>query len=272
MWKRRGARCSSSSRYSCKQHFVLNFSNLEVYINNQQTYISIGLYAHKSYISNNFTRPSLNTNGGLHCEAYVFEEFPDEILEALLPERFFTKKMKMFSRPDGFLFFGKLGFDFFSTSEWLYPNLKIRLRLIGARPISYMTSDNSNVRPGIDDCSLYTHRIAPRDGNHMEKNDRFACAPVEFNCRETLVKTFIDHTEEFQFIQEIFSNNAPVCRFAFAMNTNSAFNGSYPENPFWFQQFDFRQIGSFRGGQPGVRFDCAFKCSLYITTMKAMNF
>ena len=30
------------------------FSNVEVYINNQQNYNSNGLYAHKSYISNNF--------------------------------------------------------------------------------------------------------------------------------------------------------------------------------------------------------------------------
>ena len=30
------------------------FSNVEVYINNQQFYNSNGLYAHKSYISNNF--------------------------------------------------------------------------------------------------------------------------------------------------------------------------------------------------------------------------
>ena len=30
------------------------FSNMEVYINNQQIYNSNGLYAHKSYISNNF--------------------------------------------------------------------------------------------------------------------------------------------------------------------------------------------------------------------------
>ena len=30
------------------------FSNVEVYINNQQIYKSNGLYAHKSYISNNF--------------------------------------------------------------------------------------------------------------------------------------------------------------------------------------------------------------------------
>ena len=31
------------------------FSNVEVYINNQEIYNSNGLYAHKSYISNNFT-------------------------------------------------------------------------------------------------------------------------------------------------------------------------------------------------------------------------
>ena len=38
-----------------------NFSNVEVYINNQQIYHSNGLYAHKSYTSNNFKWPSLNT-------------------------------------------------------------------------------------------------------------------------------------------------------------------------------------------------------------------
>ena len=35
-----------------KMHSI--FSNVEVYINNQQIYNSNGLYAHKSYISNNF--------------------------------------------------------------------------------------------------------------------------------------------------------------------------------------------------------------------------
>ena len=106
------------------------FSNVEVYINNQQIYNSNGLYAHKSYISNNFKRAISEYKGVLHCEGYDYEEFPNEIMEAPLAEPFFTRRMKMLSRLDGFMLYGKLGVDFFSTSELLYPNMKVRLRLI----------------------------------------------------------------------------------------------------------------------------------------------
>ena len=44
------------------------FSNVEVYINNQQIYNSNGLYAHKSYISNNFKGAITEYKGVLHCE------------------------------------------------------------------------------------------------------------------------------------------------------------------------------------------------------------
>ena len=45
------------------------FSIVEVYINNQQIYNSNGLYAHKSYISNNFKAAISDYKGVLHCEA-----------------------------------------------------------------------------------------------------------------------------------------------------------------------------------------------------------
>ena len=102
--------------------------------------------------------------------------------------------------------------------------------------------------------------------------DMLAYTPVEFNYLETLAKTFIIHARQNQFIQENIFNNAPVRRIALAMNTNSAFTGSYTENPIWYQQFDLRQIRILRGGQPIVDFDAADNCRLYVTTMKAMNF
>ena len=60
------------------------FSNVEVYINNQQNYNSNGLYAHKSYNSNNFKGAISEYNGVLHCEGYDYEESPDEMMEAPL--------------------------------------------------------------------------------------------------------------------------------------------------------------------------------------------
>ena len=99
-----------------------------------------------------------------------------------------------------------------------------------------------------------------------------AYAPVEYKYLETLAKTFILIAGQNQFVQENFFNNAPICPVAIAMNKNSAFTGSVTENPFWYRQFDLRQIRILRGGQPIVAFDTADNCCLYVTTMKAMNF
>ena len=180
--------------------------------------------------------------------------------------------MKLLSRHDGFMLYGIMGFDFFSTSELLYPNMKIRLRLIKARPSFYMISDNPNVSLGIGDCSLYTRPIALRDDYHKERMDMLAYAPVEYNYMETLAKTFIIPARQNHFLQESTFNNAPIRRVAIAMNTKSTFTGSFTENPFWYQQSDLRQIRKFRGGQPLVDFDTADNCRLYVTTMKAINF
>ena len=178
----------------------------------------------------------------------------------------------MLNRPDGFMLYDKLGVEFSSTSELLYPNMKIRLRLIIARPNFYMISDNPNVSPGVVDCSLYSRRIVLKDDYHKKRLDMLAYTPVEFNYLETLAKTSIIPSRQKQFTRENIFKNAPVCRSAIATNTNSAFTGSYPENPFWYQQTDLRQSRKLRGGRPIVDFDAADNCRLYVTTMKAMNF
>ena len=158
-------------------------------------------------------------------------------MEAPLSEPFFTRRMKMLSGPDGFMLYGKLGAEFFSISELLYPNIKIRQRLIRARPNFYMISDNPNVSLGIVDCSLYTRRIALKADYQKKRMDMLAYTPVEFNHLGTLAKTFIIPARQNQFIQENIFNNAPVRGIAMAMNTNCAFTRSYTENQFWYQQF-----------------------------------
>ena len=77
-----------------------------------------------------------------------------------------------------------------------------------------MISNNSNVCLGIIDCSLYTRRIALKDAYHKKRVDLLAHILVEFNCLETLAKTFINPPRQNQFIRENFSNNTPVRQIA----------------------------------------------------------
>ena len=157
-----------------------------MYLNNQETFKFNGLYAHKSYISNNFKRAISEYKGVVHCEVYEYEESTDEIMEDLFSEPFFTKRMKLLSRTDGFMLNGNLGVDFFSTSDLLYSNMITRLRLIRARPHFYMISDDPFVSLGIVDCSFYTRRMALKDVYHEKRMDMLAYNQVEFNYLETL--------------------------------------------------------------------------------------
>ena len=124
------------------------FSNAELYINNHQIYNSNGLYAHKPHISNNSKKKTLpHYKGVLHCERYDYDENPEDLHEG----PFLTRRMNMYRRPDGFILYGRLGIDFLTTSELPYPNIKVRIRLIRARPNFYMIRENSNVSFGIVD-------------------------------------------------------------------------------------------------------------------------
>ena len=88
--------------------------------------------------------------------------------------------------------------------------MKVRIRLIGARPNFYIISDNTNVSFEIVDCSLYNRRITLKDDYHKKQWDMLAYNPVEYNYWETLVKTFIIRSRQNQFIQENIFNNAPI--------------------------------------------------------------
>ena len=129
------------------------------------------------------------------------------------------------------MLYGKLGADFFSSSDLLYPNMKDKVRLITVRPNFYMINENPNVSLGIVDCSLYTCCITLKDDYHKKRIDMLAFTPMEFNFFETPAKIFVIPARQNELIPENILNNAPVRRIAFAMKTNYAFTGSYTENP-----------------------------------------
>ena len=196
------------------------FSNVDVYINKQQIYNSNGLYAHQSYNFNKIKGANSEYKRVSHCEGYDIEEIPDEFMESPSSEPFSTRRIKMLSRPDGFIMYGKLRVDLSTISEMLYPTNKNSLRLTGARPTFYMISDNPNVSLANVGCSIYTRCIALKDDYHKKRMDMLSYIPVEYNYLATLEKSFIFPARQNQFIQENFFNNAPIRRIAIALMKN----------------------------------------------------
>ena len=65
----------------------------------------------------------------------------------------------MYSGPDSFMLYGKLGIDFFTTLDLLYPNMKVPIRLFRVRPTFYMISQDPNGTLAIVECSRYTRGV-----------------------------------------------------------------------------------------------------------------
>ena len=109
-------------------------------------------------------------------------------MEAPLSKSFFKKRMKKLSIPDGFVLYGELRLESFSTTELLHANMKIRQRIFRVRHNFYMISENPNASSLTVDCSLYTRRIALKDDYHKRPMDMLAFALVEFSYLRTLAK------------------------------------------------------------------------------------
>ena len=182
-------------------------------------------------LPNNLKRAISDYKRVLHGGIFDSEEFADEIMEAPLSEPFFTKRIKILSRPDGFMLYGKLGADLFSSFELLYPFMKVKLRLIKARPIFYMIFDNPNVSLRTVDCSFALLSWYWSQGFLWRKRmEMLAYTSVDYNYVEPLAKTIILPAKQNRFLQENFLNKAAIGPVAIRININSAFTGSYTEN------------------------------------------
>ena len=69
--------------------------------------------------------------------------------------------------------------------------MKVRIRLIGARPNFDMISENPNVSLDIVDCSLYARCVTLKEDYHKNRMYKLAYAPVENSYMETMAKTYI---------------------------------------------------------------------------------
>ena len=198
------------------------FTKYEIYFNSILVYNANVLYSHKAQISNEFNSSAVSNNGILACHGYSFEEFPDAF--DMHP---FTDRANSLGTGITFSLYERLVIDLFTCKKLLLPNTKVRIKLLPARPIFYMLSDNPNVSLKIVNFSLFTRRILVAEPNHQYLPWNLEREPAQYNYMETTARNFIVPPRQNQFIQESLFNNAPIRRVAVAVTTNSAVGGSF---------------------------------------------
>ena len=93
------------------------FSNCEVYLNNEQVCTSNGLYAHKAFISNDFSNTKGAKSSICACQGYSYEKEPASFADELFLSRKANKNEQI-------CFYGKLAIDVFTCDKFLLPTSK----------------------------------------------------------------------------------------------------------------------------------------------------
>lgn len=243
------------------------FSNCEVSFNNEQVYSSNSLYAHKAFISNEYSGTRGTKESISAIQGYSYENTPGDLTSKAFKDR------KAAQGVEEITFYGKLAIDAFTCESLLLPNVTVRIKLIRSRPQFYLlTTKADNFYAVITEASLFTRQVSVDEGEVKKMQAEMMRQPARYNFSEILPKTFIIPKGQNQFIQENIFNNAPIRRLAIGMNTNSAFAGAKDKNPFHYQKLGLRQVKIFRSSQVIVDLDCVNNARAYVTTMRALKF
>ena len=218
-------------------------------------------------ISNEINSSAVSNKGMLVCHVYSFEEHPEAF--DMYP---FTDRANSLGSGITFSLYGSLAIDLFTCEKLLLPKTEVRIKLIRARPKFYMLSDNPNVGLIIVDSLLFTRRVSVVEPNHQYLQCNLEREPAQNKHTETIARTSIISSRQNQFMQEKKFNNAPLRKITVAMNTNSAFAGSFHENSFTYQQFHLRELRVIQCRRAIFSLDTTSPCRPYFTTLKAKQF
>jgi len=108
------------------------FSNCEVSINGEQVSTSNSLYAHKSFITTEWSHPSGCKKNILACQGYNYQVDPDNF------EDIYADVGSTYADGNIVHLFGRLAVDLFNCDKLLVPKSVVRIKLIKNSPEFYL--------------------------------------------------------------------------------------------------------------------------------------
>ena len=169
---------------------------------------------------------------------------------------------------------GPLLLDFMMQNKYLIPNTDFTLKFNRSKPefqCMIKTADTqagraTAVKVKIVNAILYVRRVKALPSFLLEQEDKLNFENAKYPLQRTEMTTYtipsgsMSHTKE-----HVYKGLMPKAIFV-AFVQNNAYNGSYSENPFHFQNFDIDHLALYREGEsvPFRPFTPDFDNNLYI--------
>ena len=264
------------------------FSNCEVSINGENVSTSNSLYAHKSFLTTEWSHSAECKNSILHCQGYSYEADPGNLHDVFTDRKTLSQDKK---NPSTYYLFGKLAVDVFNCDKLLVPKSLVRIKLVKNSPsfalnwcgtsFTVNTGDTSTspITPGnfslkFNKASLATKQMIVNENVYSSLEKALIRSPARYTFTEGEAKTFIVPAGQSTFVRENIFNNRPIRSLAIAMNTNESFTGKLIKNPFHYQSFGLERLVLYRNGT--VLFDNSMKdggiVQLYTNTLRNLHF
>jgi hypothetical protein len=248
------------------------FSDCDVSLNGEHICSSNNLYAHKAFITTEWSHTSGCKESLLECQGYKYVADPDNDEELQETKRDLSKSVHLY---------GKLAVDFFNCEKLLIPNTLMRIKLLknsNAFILRYPAPDNPEDADQYTvqflKASLFSRHMVVAENVYASIERALLKSPAKYTFTESEAKTFIVPAGQSSFVKENIFNNKPIRSIAIAMNTNESFIGSAQSDPFSYKNFNLSRLVLNRNGIP--IYDVKIKDGGYVrmfhTTLKSLHF
>ena len=259
------------------------FSDCDVSINGEHISSSNGLYAHKSYITTEWSHTMGCKETLLECQGYKPKGDLTDAKNVLKGKPDLSKPIHLI---------GKIAAELFSSDKLLIPKLVMRIKLlknsnnfIFYHPVTNDTALDAatglpqgflpnNYAMQITKACLWTRQMVVTESVNTAIEKSLLKCDAGYMMTESEAKTFIIPAGQSSFIRENVFNNKPIRSLAIAMNTNEDFIGSVTSNPFCYRDFGLQKLVIYRNGSPIVNISLANGgyARMYYVTNKSLHF
>ena len=147
---------------------------------------------------------------------------------------------------------GRLHTDITHQTRYILPGVRVKIRLIPTRRTFHLMKDAAvaeDVRAIITRASLFVRKLKLNPAVGLAHEKTLLKATAKYPIKRVVIKTFSIPTGNFGIIQDnLFLSQTPT-RLVMGVVRTSAFNGSYTENPFNFQNYDINFVSLYLDGK-----------------------